>query len=265
MPPKIKEKEGDVVKVKKEKTVKVKVEPSFDKPIKKTKTKRSKDKVDAPKPPFSVYYSHTNPHPKKYIGQEGKEEINCLVIDPGSVNCGFFMFSFTPDGKKIFPLSVKRLQFREKGVRDENMHFTESIKIFDGLSQYIEKCHYIIIESQIGFAYNNIRISQHFISYFMTRYKDKGNFPLIVELNSKDKIRLLGCKERKKDDYKKWSVERASKFLKEEFIFNQECIDAFEEGKQDDKADSICMGFVFTKYLNDNITGEKFFKINLPE
>jgi hypothetical protein len=263
-------KETNVAEPSKIKAVKEKKEVTDDvfKPTKTKKIRRNKNKTDAPKPPFSIYYPHNNKNPTKYINEEGKEEIICLVIDPGSVNCGFFFFSYIPKDDMINPLSVKRLEFREKGITEENMHFTESIKIFDTLSVYIEKCHYIIIESQIGFAYNNIRISQHFISYFMTRYRNIGNMPLVIELNSKDKIRLLGCTDKKKIDYKKWSEGKALELLNndKQFLKNEECMNSYiEKGKKDDKADSICLGYVFKKYLKDNISGEGFFKINLPQ
>lgn len=225
--------------------------------------KFKKSGVNKPKDPFLIYNSNDNKILKSY--KDNQEIINCCVIDPGSVNCGLFIFSFNISNNKIYPLLTKNLEFKKKGKDHTNPHFSTSIKLLDELENVFLECHYVIIESQIGFAYNNTRIAQHLISYFMTKFRNRGKNLVVIEMNSSDKIRMLGCDLKEKKDYKKWSVEKAREFINNEFMENKEFKESYENGKKkDDKADAICIGYVFIRYLKNNLNEEPIYKIPLP-
>lgn len=188
------------------------------------------------KPPFASFNPHDLDAPVMR-----NENMIMVSIDPGIVNCGIYVACYNTETKQYKSLYLSRLEFN----RGEN-HYISSMKILDQLEErekYFSSAHYIIIESQMAVSYDNTRMAQHLITYFSTKFKDKGNRPIIIEFNSQSKTRLLECpKGMKKHQYKKWCKDKAIEILKSR---NSKSEDKFIKileitKKADDMGDSIC-------------------------
>lgn len=226
------------------------------------KRKCFKSSVGAKKP-FEIYNVHERDNPKA----SSSGNITFAVIDPGCVNCGLFICKYNIKEDQIIPLILKRLQFKDKGKSKEGSieQYRQCIIRLNDYEEYFLKCQYIVIESQIGFAFNNVKIAMFIMGYFMTKYQNKGKYPFIVELNSSDKIRVLGCELKEKSDYKKWSVGEATRLLTEVYETDDDCISSItSKGKKDDKADTVCMAEIYKRYLKNAMTKDPIFLIPLP-
>ena len=217
------------------------------------------------KPPFRIYTSHSDStSPVKYV-RNGKEEIIICTIDPGSSNCGVFFLSYLPSNGKVYPLQLENLKFKEKGKDPTNSCYGECIRVLDGFSEIFMACHYVFIEEQLGFVPANVKIAHIIIGYLLSKYKDKGNRLLVIEINSSSKLRLLDCPYKEKKDYKKWAPEKALELLKEEFEENVKCIEKLEKkGKKDDIGDAVCFGKVAIKYIKNSRSDDPIHKIPCP-
>ena len=130
--------------------------------------------VGAPKPPFNAFNPHDYESPVLR-----NENMIITSIDPG--------INTKTNAKKS--LYLARLEFNKS-----TDHYTESIRKFQELEEkhsYFSSSHYIVIESQMALSYHNTRMGQHLLTFFMTMLKNRGNRPIIIELNSQSKKRLL--------------------------------------------------------------------------
>lgn len=197
------------------------------------------------KPPFASF----NPHLKEAPVMRNKNMI-IVSIDPGIVNCGVYINCLNTETGKETSIYMARLEFN----KGEN-HYVSSLKILNELEEtekYFSSAHYIVIESQMAVSYDNTRMAQHLITYFMTKLKDKGNRPLIIEFNSQSKTRLLDCpKGMKKPQYKKWCQEKAISFLEDRKSPKEEkfitCLKVVKKG--DDMGDAVCQMYAWMKVM----------------
>lgn len=205
-----------------------------------------KNPVGATKPPFATFNPHTYEAPV-----QRNENMIITSIDPGIVNCGVYVDCLNTETGKSKSLYLSRLEFNS-GLN----HYETSVKALDKLekeNKFFSSSHYIVIESQMAISYDNTRMAQHLITYFMTSLKDKGNRPLIVEFNSQSKTRLLGCpKGLKKPQYKKWCREKARSLLEERCEAHEakfiSCLTSSKKG--DDMGDAICQSYAWKKVFN---------------
>jgi hypothetical protein len=187
------------------------------------------------KPPFASFNPHDYEAPVLR-----NENLIITSIDPGIVNCGLYINCINTKDFSQKSILLTKLEFN----KGEN-HYVESLKKFTELEEkhkYFSSSHYIVIESQMAISYDNTRMGQHLISFFMTYLKNKGNRPLIIEFNSQSKTRLLGCpKGLKKPEYKKWCKEKAVDLLKSRGKSEEKFADFLEKAKKkDDLGDAIC-------------------------
>ena len=198
------------------------------------------------KPPFASFNPHTRAAPVMR-----NENLIITSIDPGIVNCGIYVCYVNTNTGETTSLYLARLEFN----KEEN-HYISSSKILDELEEtekYFSSSHYIIIESQMSISYDNTRMGQHLITYFINKLKDKGNRPLVIEFNSQSKTRLLDCpKGMKKVDYKKWCREKAISLLEERKSKKEEkfimCLQGMKKG--DDIGDAVCQFYAWMKVMN---------------
>lgn len=197
-------------------------------------------------------YSELNPHTVEAPVMRNKNII-ITSIDPGIVNCGVYVCAYNTETKKHHSIYLQRLVFN-KG----DNHYLDSLSQFEELEEkynLFSKSHYIVIESQMTVNYDLVRMGQHFISYFMTRLKDRGNRPLIIEINNQAKTKLLECPVRgNKYEYKKWCIQKAIEFLnsRDNFEVEKNYLFSLEsKGKRDDISDAICQYYAFLKILED--------------
>lgn len=196
----------------------------------------NKNPVGAYKPPFADF----NPHD---LEAPVVRNDNLLItsIDPGIVNCGVYVVCINMKTQERKSLYLSRLEFN----REDN-HYVSSIKKLSELEKeygYFSSSHYIVIESQMAISYDNTRMGQHLISFFMTFLKNKGNRPIVIEFNSQSKTRLLGCpKGMKKPEYKVWCKNKALEVLKSRDLkYEEKFIKCLERAKKkDDMGDAIC-------------------------
>jgi hypothetical protein len=198
------------------------------------------------KPPFATF----NPHSKESPVMRNNNMV-IVSIDPGIVNCGIYINCIDTETGNETSIYMARLEFN----REEN-HYASSLRVLNDLEdseKYFSSAHYIIIESQMAISYDNTRMAQHLITYFMTKLKDQGNRPLIIEFNSQSKTRLLDCpKGMKKPQYKKWCREKAISLLEERKSKKEEkfitCLKVVKKG--DDMGDAVCQMYAWMKVMN---------------
>lgn len=195
-----------------------------------------KNPVESHKPPFAVFSAHDEKSPLM-------RNNNMIItsIDPGIYNCGIYVCCYNNVEKTYQSLYLDRLNFKD----ETGNYYDKSIKILDKIQekhQFFSSSHYIIIESQMAISYNNTRMGQHLITYFTTRYSNRGNRPLVIEFNSQSKTRLLNCPKMKKYEYKKWCRNKAVSLLKERNNDSEKkFIDCLLVSKKaDDMGDTIC-------------------------
>lgn len=194
-----------------------------------------KNPVGATKPPFADFNFHDLEAPVL-------RNQNMLItsIDPGIVNCGLYVNCVNTETFEQKSIHLSKLEFN----KGEN-HYVESLKKLEEIEEkykYFSSSHYIVIESQMAISYDNTRMGQHLITFFMTFLKNKGNRPIIIEFNSQSKTRLLGCpKGLKKPEYKVWCREKAIELLKSRGEREEKFINFLKNSKKkDDMGDAIC-------------------------
>jgi hypothetical protein len=190
------------------------------------------------KPPYAVYSAHSHNSPIM-----NNDNILVTSVDPGIKNCGIYVNCFNTKTKENTSVLLVRLDF-SKG---EDNHYISCIKQLDDFERNHEcfsKSHYIVIESQMTISYDNTRMGQHLITYFTTKFKNRGNMPHVIEFNSQAKTRMLGCpKGMKKQQYKRWCKLKAIEILngrdnkEHEINFSNKIKSAT---KADDMGDSVC-------------------------
>lgn len=206
-------------------------------------------KSDTEKDPLK-FYSIFNPHTLTApVYAKGQKWIQVCSIDPGVINFAVRIERWHPDGKtEMIDFSHTNFTIpNEKEVPEigkENFYYINAINIIEQMcKENIEDCQYVCIESQLSFAYDNVRISSHIICALCTFLRNKGNRPLIFEIDPKLKSRLLGAPAmRKKDELKKWSIKKACEFFTEEgdIISLDFMRDLAKTRKSDDIGDAKC-------------------------
>lgn len=117
-------------------------------------------------------------------------------------------------------------------------------KKYDLLTNFLDEnlslfltSHIILIERQLPENYSAVRFSQHILSYFLIKLKDTELLPLILEVDSKLKIRQLGIPSGlPKKEYKTRLIEKAKELLR--MRGDIEGVKFIEKSKI--KADDIC-------------------------
>ena len=150
--------------------------------------------------------------------------------------------------KSIF---LKKLTFN----KGEN-HFLESLSQLETLEnekKLFSSSHYIVIEAQMSVNYSLVRMGQHIISYLLTKVRDKGNRPLIIEISSQCKTKEFEDypKGLSKYQYKKWCTQKAIQLLEErksegekDFIYILKT-----SKKSDDMGDSVAQYYAWLSYM----------------
>lgn len=87
----------------------------------------------------------------------------------------------------------------------------------DQFSEYYEQTHCVIVERGFIDNYKMVRMSQHIISYFTIKLKNKPFLPLIFEIDSKLKGKILQAPTKnekgQKIDIKAWAKRKAVEIL----------------------------------------------------
>lgn len=173
--------------------------------------------------------------------------ITAAFIDPGTKNCAIRIATKDFNTGTITTVLQSKFDFTQN-FNKEDLERTLYSNIINVLDPYIDKfiwCHYIVIENQMRTNFDLLMFSQSLKMYLMCRVRNLGFCPLIIEINSILKSRLLGCeKGLVKNDLKKWCIKKALSTLierkdMETFHFIQ------KEKKKDDMCDVLCYEIVW--------------------
>lgn len=198
------------------------------------------------RPPYIEY----NPHTLKAPIMKN-QNILVVSIDPGITNCGMYVGYYDTETEKHRSLHLERLEFNDS--TNQYISSLEKLEQLEKSCMYFSSAHYIVIESQMHNVTTNTRMCQHLITYFISKYKDKGNRPIVVEIAAQAKYRLLGCPMGlDKPTRKKWAPNKAIELLEareceEELVHITEIRSST---KRDDMGDAVCQYHAFFKMLN---------------
>jgi hypothetical protein len=198
--------------------------------------KKSTKQPTSEKPPYLLYNPHTLPAPvavEEMISPSGELDtwVQIGSIDPGPKNTGMRIekrwvkstqiFNKIDRSQVIIPcidmilytIMDSTIDIATYNTSDPTAasYHVNNILLMDKFLDMLCDCHYIVIESQMTFNTEATRFGQHLITYLLIKCKDKGNRPLIIEMDSHHKTRLLGAPKLNiaKKEHKKWCLERA--------------------------------------------------------
>lgn len=114
--------------------------------------------------------------------------------------------------------------------------------------KYYKECHFIIMEKQVKMNQNMIKLSQHILSFFLINTRNNLFTPIIVELDSKIKSRILpSCRGCDPKEIKRQSVIKAM-----ELLTNRQDVNGWNiinnERKKDDLSDVVVQAEAFWLY-----------------
>ena len=151
---------------------------------------------------YTVHWCHQQPYQPKVYG----DNVNIFSSDPGETHFAIRYSTRTPTGV------INRLFLKvDLGQAATNPNGVSLIylTLHNFLNQHrtlLEQADLVIIERQLPINYNMVRLSQAILSYFMEILRDKPSLPLIVEISSTLKTRLLDApKGLNESQRKKWS------------------------------------------------------------
>src|SRR5258706_1113903 len=190
------------------------------------KSRFKKNKAPAAKTQ-TKFFSIFNPHNTKApLFSVDIHPTKGRFIQVGSIDPGIYHFSLRCErwyeDNSIEKIEYCLIDFTKpknkdgsiSGVGKENFYYINSIAILEEYcNSFLQECHYICIESQLSWAYDMVRLSSHIIAILCVFLKNKGNRPLIIELDPRLKSRLLGRPPgMKKKDLKKSASGKAREF-----------------------------------------------------
>jgi hypothetical protein len=229
--------------------------------------KKAADKKDGRE--YLVYNPHDaegpyfpNKETIKSLNRENSYYYQITAIDPGAKNCGVRVERRWITNGKVSQIetvgNVKfnfttRLKAHNNGIdlsltgeggHTDTIYFTEAIKHLESWIPLISQSQYVLIETQMEVSTLNTRLGQHFITIMCTALRNKGTLPLIIEIDSRMKTRILNAPAKdssgKKTDIKEWAIAKAYELVTR----NNDALgfQALEDGKRkkDDMADVIC-------------------------
>nr|QBK90015.1 MAG: holliday junction resolvase [Pithovirus LCPAC101] len=160
-------------------------------------------------------------------------------------------------------LNIKQIRDINKSLdevfdRKDNRSLTSISCIYDTMTdildhhmKYFMKCHMIIIERQREVNYKMIRCSQHIITYFLIKLRYVDTHPIIYEVSSKLKSKMLDAPPNlTPSQVKKWSVELGQLIL--QYRGDNKSLDMIEKAskaKKDDYCDVVVQIEALFKYI----------------
>nr|QBK90806.1 MAG: holliday junction resolvase [Pithovirus LCPAC201] len=172
--------------------------------------------------------------------------ITIISVDPGITNFGLRIERrpFGPDVWKVEVLHYANTCFKQCKTNTE----TNSSSLYRSITEYLKSlnsnvmdAHLILIERQLPVNHNMVRVSQHIITYFMTVLSDSTINPLIVEIDSSGKTKILGApKGLSSSQVKDWSIEKSLQlsYIRKDWTSFMSILEA-TKNKSDDLADTM--------------------------
>jgi hypothetical protein len=216
----------------------------------------------AVKNPYMIFSCHDDdlecpvynePSVSAFYGRPGEMFVQIMAIDPGIKNCGVRIERRWSSGH-VETVMLARLNFLiSDGPPTDTMYYKNSINVLKNYLPIMELCQYILIESQLPINYDMVRMSSHIISYLMSQLANKGCRPLIFEVDTYFKSRILNAPPKmSKPELKKWCKNYALKLLEERKDVETSKV-LRELSKGDDAGDVICYCEGFYKALTEGL------------
>ena len=216
----------------------------------------------AVKNPYMIFSCHdpglecpiyNEPSVSAFYGRPGEMFIQIMAIDPGIKNCGIRIERRWSSGH-VETVMLARINFLTTDeTPTDTIYYSNSIKTFKNYLPIMELCQYILIESQLPINYDMVRMSSHIISYLMSQLANKGCRPLIFEVDTYFKSRILNAPPKmSKPELKKWCRNYALKLLEERK--DTETYKVLKDlSKFDDAGDCVCYCEGFYKALTEGL------------
>jgi hypothetical protein len=189
--------------------------------------------------------------------------VQITAIDPAIKNCAIRVERRTFMGDKILyqTLVQAKLDFStkidgESDICNEKMYYVRANKLLSNYIEYFRTSQYIVVEKQINDNTDMVKMGQHILSFIMLYIENQSLKPLIIEIESRMKTQILNAPAKmKKDERKKWAVEKALSIL--ESYGDIETADMIRRAKKkDDHGDVICYTEIWWYYLQWLITSK---------
>jgi hypothetical protein len=176
-------------------------------------TRFTKKSETSGKPPFLIFNAHTL---TPCVGNPDGS-IVITALDPGIKNCAFRTSVYYPQSGVSLTVNMVNLDFTSfpslpsgggggRVIGVETQYYSAIFKAFEAHMRFFSASQYICIESQLSINYDMIRMSQHIITYLMVTLRDQGARPLIVEIDSRMKTRMLNAPAKMtKPERKAWA------------------------------------------------------------
>lgn len=180
-------------------------------------------------------------------------------FDPGVANFGVRIerrYHTGTEKGKIIPILYEKLKLQNTEDKSQRILYSSLTKYLDNNFSKLEDCHIFVIERQMDFNYQSVRVQQHLTTYLMTKFKDSRLLPMLVEIDSKAKGHNLGSpKGIDTRTFKIWCQQKALELLK-----MRNDIESYEklkaEKKKDDLADVVCQIEAFCVMFGMMLTPE---------
>lgn len=211
-----------------------------------------------------IEYKHgTQEDSADHIFMSADKKIRIVSIDPGSRNFSI-RIEDRPRSLACSDISIDQIYSGlwdlGKTNTDRFMNLTEKLNT---LRDHLETSDIIIVEEQLKFNSEIVRMAQHAVSWFYSFFWDKNPKPQIFEMPAKTKLRVLNTPTNlNKKAYKQWTVEWA----KREFEMRgdeESLVSMLKEKKLDDISDTLAQIEAFCRYRG-MVTSEQIYDEKSP-
>ena len=144
-----------------------------------------------------------------------KGYIDIVSIDPGIVNFGFRVERRYNNGH-VQTIGMQRKCFSKDTIQegDYNSLYMDVIAWLNNYLSYITSAHVIVVEKQLHINYQTTRLAQAVITYALLMTSGSPIQPIIAEIDSKAKYKMLNAPKGLNDKgLKQWGIEYALKLL----------------------------------------------------
>lgn len=164
--------------------------------------------------------------------------LNIASFDPGSRNLGLRIERRSSKVKYLDTTETVLLINKDiKGLADSDPfpnYILNLTSFLDSVKEYLEYCHFIIVEYQMPKNYTTLRLSQHIITQCWLYCQNNNRNTWIIEIDPKLKGDVLHAP--RGVDLKKWGIQEAIK-LSQEQGDNYTIQRLSEKGKRDELSD----------------------------
>ena len=190
-------------------------------------------------------YTIHNIHQNENRNWKG-EWYKIISIDPGVKNLAIRVELRHKDTNQTKHLLFERNNFEidnEQGIMVSMLNYLESNW------HLMKDPHFVIIEKQLPFNYQAVRISQHILTYFYMKCQNNDVRTFIIEISPQIKSKVFTKTKMNPKEVKKWCVDKAYEVLRKNK--DEDSITIIEESKKkDDLSDVVIQIEAFWMLIN---------------